>query len=212
MLQTVLQVGHPIGQDPTGQHGAEHLTGRIDLVLLQPPQIEHRIVRNPPAPHLKKLLQLNPVVVSQLKTVNDHGRFPICGQLEQPHSPKCRLEPGGLYVKRHRGGAVQRWQVLDPKKKSHAWQGVYCVTLTHCQPPAPSTTPPVPSHPPGSPVCSAHTSGHTAGTTRHLPAADSASTAYASAFPPYRPHWRDNSGSSRPRSTCPYRIAGRHGC
>jgi hypothetical protein len=42
------------------------------------------------------------------------------GQLEQPQTTKFRLESSGLHIKRHKAGAVERVQVLDPLKNVHA--------------------------------------------------------------------------------------------
>ena len=75
-LQTVLYVRLPIGKDPASQHGAQDLPIGIDLVLLQPTQVEHRIVRQPVTLLRKELLDVHPLVILQLPAVNDH-RIPI---------------------------------------------------------------------------------------------------------------------------------------
>ena len=82
VLEPVLHVGHPIGKNPAGEHGAKHPPGRINLVLLQPAEIKHRVVRHPCALHGEELLNLNPVVVVQRKTVEHHRLFAWSAQLQ----------------------------------------------------------------------------------------------------------------------------------
>ena len=121
MLQTMLEVGHPVSQHPASQHGAKNRARRINLILLEPPEIKNSVVRDPPALNTEELLQVNPVVVVQLKTVDDHRRLPVSRQLEQPQPPKSRLEPGGLNVKCNSGRTLQSRKVLNAKENFHAW-------------------------------------------------------------------------------------------
>ena len=44
VLEPVLEVGQPIGKDATSQHGAKYVAFWIQLMLLQPTQIEHSVV------------------------------------------------------------------------------------------------------------------------------------------------------------------------
>ena len=63
MGQTVFEVGHPIGQDATGQHGAANGTYGVDTMHLEPANIKRSIVRQPKPLLIKQFQQHIPTVV-----------------------------------------------------------------------------------------------------------------------------------------------------
>ena len=121
MLQTVLHVGQAIGEHTTRQQRAEDRASWIDLVLLEPAQIKHRVVGDPGALRLKELLQLNPVIGLKLEAIENDRRLAERAELEQPHPTECRLEPSRLHVKCNSSRPLQSGEVLDAKKDFHAW-------------------------------------------------------------------------------------------
>ena len=76
VLQPVLNIRQPISQDAAGQHTTQHVSCRIHLVLLQPAQVEHSIVRQPVPLGRKELLYILPLVILKIPAVNDH-RHPV---------------------------------------------------------------------------------------------------------------------------------------
>ena len=72
MLQTVLDVGQAIGQHTTRQHGAQDFAGRVDLILLEPAQIKHRVMGDPSAFNREKFFNIYPSVVVKIKTINNY--------------------------------------------------------------------------------------------------------------------------------------------
>ena len=77
----ILYIRHPVGKDPTGQHGAQHCALWVYLMLLQPAEVKHSIVRNPRALNLKKVVQFDLVFGLQCPHVDDDWILTRRGQL-----------------------------------------------------------------------------------------------------------------------------------
>jgi len=121
MFQAVLYIWHPVGQDPTGQHGAQDCALWIYLMLLQPAEVKHSIVRNPCALNLKEVVKFDLFFRPQCPHVDDNGVLPRRGQLEQSQAANGWLEPCGFHVKRNEICVVKRVEMLDALENAHAW-------------------------------------------------------------------------------------------
>ena len=118
-LQTIPDVGQPVGEHPTGEHRAEHLPPGIQPMLLEPPQIKHSVVGHPLPLGVEELPQHVPVAILQIPAVDDDGHRIKRVELQQPQPPEHRLQPSRLTVKEHRVRLSQPRQVLQPLQIIH---------------------------------------------------------------------------------------------
>lgn len=123
MLQAVFYIRQSICEYAAGKHGAEHPALGINLVLLEPAEIEHSVMGVPRALSVEELFEHNPFVVIESEAVNHHGRFAVGGQLEQPHASKLGLQLGRLNVKANLFGTCEGRQVRNTKEVVQAWWG-----------------------------------------------------------------------------------------
>ena len=112
----MLKIRDAITQQLRGQHSAVSCAVGVYAVLLQPPQVEHSIVRDVGTRRGEKVPKRLPAVLVKFPAVDNNDGTIAGTDLQQTQPANYRLQSSRLRVKRHRHRRRNLPQVLNTKQ------------------------------------------------------------------------------------------------
>ena len=122
--------GPSISENLRREHRAADVAAHVNVVLSEPTDVEHSIVRHPKAWCVAELFDLFPTFLDQIPSINqDDGLAGFASELEQPQTTTSGLEPCGLCVEGNCVGRVEEVQMIQPLVNfvGHSFSMVTCL-------------------------------------------------------------------------------------